>query len=153
MDGGMSESIQSMIDRVGWAVIAVHGTEDEPAISYTVGLWGRFRHPELVIVGSFHPATAQGVLNSAGALIREGKRLTSGVYDGIVRNYHVGIQPIPPVNRMRFAVARRLYGDDFEIGQLFLPDRDGRLPGDPACNARMAAEQVDLTRINPASLH
>jgi hypothetical protein len=117
----------------GWALTGVGEGEDSPPFHYTTGLYKRFQHPELVVVGL--PYEAGGViLNLVGETIKRGAHYGGG-------ETLVGIATVPLRTR-RVAVptdgvgspmmTKRIYGyDDFPYLQLLWPDRHGAWPDAP----------------------
>jgi hypothetical protein len=100
-----------------WAVQYVAGGEDstEPPFGYTVGLFG-MGHPELVVVGLGY-ALAGDMLNTVGAMVRDGDQLVPGQVleddDGMPV---ITVQELPNPADVIFA-ANRFYGrpDEFSV--------------------------------------
>jgi Domain of unknown function (DUF4262) len=120
----------TVIKRHGWMVQGVLGaTPRQPELAYTVGLWG-FGHPELVVFGlRVHVATA--VLNSLGALVREGSALSPGERLSFGAWPHqVHLLDVPHPERVLFQ-ALRTYGRTVPALQAVWNDAAGRFPWDP----------------------
>jgi hypothetical protein len=135
--------VREVMQRYGWNVTAVGAdpASGTPPFAYTTGLWGAYRHPELLITAL--PARyAQLILNDAGALIAAGRRLAGGTTQPHLANAPLLVRDLDPAQR-RFAqgVTRAVYGAPVPARQLVWPDPAGRYPGDPACDPRMAALQ------------
>jgi hypothetical protein len=104
----------------------------DAAFAYTVGVWGTFRHPELVLVGRWQHA--HGYLNVLVEMIREGHRFGPGdSTDEVLEGYEVRLGAVSESRRLElltwtdWANAR----EPFEALQVILPDRAGRWPSDP----------------------
>jgi len=134
---GMIE--RSIKEEPGWAVIGVGGK-----FAYTVGLTD-MEHPELIIVGAFPPHMLQGVLNSAGNLIKAGTKLEhGGWYGDVIRSFRVPVLRMLDEHVTNLAFAFRYYGRDRPITalQMFLPDPDGFYPDDAECHADYQMQQI-----------
>jgi hypothetical protein len=120
------------IAEFGWSVIGIEEDEDGPGYSFSVGLTRTLGVPELFIMGQ-KPQTAQGMINRAGELIREGRRLTAGERaEGILEGYPVALVAVDERHyREYFGYARWLYrGNNFPVLQIVWPDRSGHFPWD-----------------------
>jgi len=69
--------IRKVIDRHGWWVGLVHSDGDAPAFAYTIGLYEKYGHPEIILFG-LAPESMHTILNHCGAMIRSGKRFPVG---------------------------------------------------------------------------
>jgi hypothetical protein len=126
-----------------WAVQYVGGGEgpEEPPFGYTVGLFG-MGHPELVVVGLGY-ALAGDMLNTVGAMVRDGDQLVPGqVLEDDDGTPVITVEELPNPGDVLFA-ANRFYGrpDEFSVpafqliwaldGGIFPWDDD--YPHDPDC--------------------
>lgn len=138
--------IAENVARTGWAVQAVTRGADlsrDPPYAYTVGLWGTFGHPELLVIG-FDPNLMMGVLNSAGAKVKAGTRFADrDRADGVIREFPVAFRavPMPHARRWARAASERYRPGRFELLQMFLPDPGGRFPWDAGCSPEYASGQ------------
>jgi hypothetical protein len=122
------------IDRVGWSVMAVVPTDDDPdpPFAYTVGLT-EHDFPELIIAG-LPPDTAHALLND----------LARRVYDRAVRFAHgqrlgdllIGYIAVivdgPATGPLYPGAAYAQYGTDrVRLQQVVWPDPAGRFPWEP----------------------
>jgi len=109
----------------------------EHGFTYTVGLWAHSRHPELIVTGTDPLAMerAHAIVGAAVARIRDdGMRFAPGDEDGKVLGGEHQVRFGAVADRYctglltwsHWAARRR----HFEALQLFLPDWDGRWPGD-----------------------
>lgn len=131
-----SLSTKDLIARYGWAVTMVPDDEEGPGFAYTIGLWQRFSHPELLMQGL--PLEVMfGVLNIAGERIRSGERLSVGLIDPeLLEEAACGYRAVPKEKHGEYmGAAVRHYGhDDFEALQILWPDAQLRLPDTDACD-------------------
>ncbi len=101
-----------------------------PAWAFTIGLFERFDHPELV---AFAPDAefARGLVAGLAARVRTGARFEDGgAYAGVLGDHEVSFREVADkwIGVFLGNVAWH-YGDArFEVLQCFWPDRAGRLP-------------------------
>jgi hypothetical protein len=124
---------QQIIDRVGWAVMHVLPTEDEPdtvtPFAYTVGLTAH-GYPELLVAG-LPPEIAHGLLNDlAGRVYDQARRFAHGQRIGdLIAGYDAVIVDGPPRGDLLPGVAIARYGrDQVRLQQVVWPDPQGRFP-------------------------
>jgi hypothetical protein len=127
---GGDAQIQADIDTYGWHVIKVCEDDEGPGFAFTIGLFRRFQHPELIIFG-LPPDTMHLMLNAAGEAIRAGRSYTPGNdYDDILEGYDCTFRTVPRRQYKEYLGYARWYyqGDDFPALQLVWPDREHRYP-------------------------
>jgi len=151
----VEQNIIDIFERVGWAVMTVGPTADDGDsrwFAYTVGLTVRFRWPELICFG-LPDDVLQALLNNAvrelkgrSLLPSEGLELNEVMEHGSVRlaafsptlfNDHLG-------GAMWFAHHKGLSPSDFGCLQLVWPDKSGRFPADPDCDAGVRRAQAPI---------
>jgi hypothetical protein len=132
MDELLQQQVE-IIDRVGWSVVHVFPTPDDPptdvTFTYTVGLTAH-NHPELVLAG-LPPQIAQSLLNDLGrrvfdqaARFSHGERLSD-----VLVGYDAIIIDGTPNDALHPGIAFSLYGSDkVRLQQLVWPDQHGRFP-------------------------
>lgn len=130
------------VEEFGWHVINVLEDEEGPPFSYTVGLFRRFAHPEVVVVGLPSKA-AHPILNIVGGAVRDGRHFVAGQsYDDFVNGYAATFRVVPPEKYPPYlGYAMWFYdGPEFPVLQLVYPDRWARWPWedgvDPAFRER-----------------
>lgn len=139
------DAVRANVDEHGWHSTGVFADPDvgDPPFAYTVGLARTFdHHPELVIAGL--PAQqGQRVLVAAVRLIEDGDRFADGdERDRILRGFTIRFRLLDlTVCNLTFGTSDAYYGHRVPRLQLLWPDPAGRFPGDPECDARMAAAQ------------
>lgn len=147
----MRHRLETLIEKVGWAVMAVGGTDDgEPpplsTWSYTIGLTRTFGHAELIICGLPYE-TAQAILNNAGERIRGGERFEPGARVAeLVMRYQVGFRT---VHRSWYrSTMTWVYNIQrswtFDALWLAYPDLHGRLPWEDGFDRLLASHQPGL---------
>lgn len=132
------------IDEHGWAVQIVPGGDDGPGFAYTVGLFARYRLPELICVG-LRGEVMHAMLNECGARMRDrGPPALEVPFDGVLDDYPVLLRAVmsPDSYRRHVGYALWLYaGHNFPLLQLVYPDLAGRFPGEGGVNPALAAQQ------------
>lgn len=121
-----------IIESVGWAVVGVFPTEDQPdaaPFGYTVGLTAH-GYPELVIAG-LPLQTTHALLNDlAQRVYDKAERFTNGqrVAD-LVPGYDMVICNGRDTEQIRPTMAYNRYGTgNVRLQQIVWPDREGRFP-------------------------
>ncbi|HZF74732.1 MAG TPA: DUF4262 domain-containing protein [Acetobacteraceae bacterium] len=150
-------AVQAMVARVGaameehgWSVVALPAEEGRPPFAYTVGLEKNYGHPEIVLVGEFASKVVQGVLNAAGAKVKEGAKYEAGQQTkDVVGRFEVafrGIEEEVAAKNMPMAqlLQEEAIARPVRALQIFLPDAAGRFPWQRGCEARMARSQKAL---------
>jgi hypothetical protein len=129
-------AIQQAIDAVGWAVQYVEpgDTDDEPAFSYTIGLFTSYGHAELIIVG-MRPEIMHGVLNLVAARVRDGHTVPVDTpLDWLGGPYPIRFRQVRERASYEAYVGRAIdfhRGQSFALLQLVWPDKEHRYPGEP----------------------
>jgi hypothetical protein len=124
--------VESDVRTFGWHVVLVGSSNDRPGFAYTIGLFHRHHHPEVVVLG-LPDGTAHEVLNVVGGAVSRGARFEAGVQTGeILQGLAVAFVELPTAAYPSYlGYARRFYGgDEFTALQLVWPDAAGRFPWD-----------------------
>lgn len=119
-------------------------------ITYTIGLWKRFQHPELVLLGV--PERNGLFLNQfIHRICHRGQRFSAGeVHSGFFTNgYRVALEAVPDEHRIRLVAAAQYYGEPPPALQVLWPDLRGRLPApyDSGCEVDVQLLQA-WTQVN-----
>jgi hypothetical protein len=136
----------SDIEQFGWHVIFVPEDGEGPAFAYSIGLFHKFNHPEIIVFG-LDLNILHRIINVIGEELRQGRRFADGENaSDILEDYEVRFVD---VSRMHygayFGCARWFYkGDDFPALQCLWPDRQGRFPTVPDFPQRLRALQPVL---------
>jgi hypothetical protein len=127
-------------------VIKVGAGDGRPAFAYSLGLYEKFAHPELILFG-LDLDTMHRLINDAGEQIRNGKRFEdSRQYDDLLDGYPCA-----------FRLARRTAydshltytkwfykGSDFPTLQMLWPDQNSCFPWDAGFDERYRRNQTAL---------
>jgi len=70
----VEEKITNNVLDYGWHVVKVEATEYLPSFAYTIGLWKKYKHPELIAFG-LTTETLHSILNIGGDIAKSGSRL------------------------------------------------------------------------------
>jgi hypothetical protein len=141
------KKVQDIIERHGWFVQSVMPDEDAPAFSYSIGLWTRFRHPEIFMSG-FRPELMHGLINDVAERLSSGSRFDQDLQraSGIIKGFDIAFRTVDRSVAATFALfANDVQGEGFDTVQLCLPDAQGRFPWDPGCDPRLAEMQMILS--------
>lgn len=125
------EVLSSTIETHGWAVVLVEGTETEPNYAYSVGMFKRFEHDEVIVFG-LSPSVMQDLINVIGNEIRGGRRFTAFSKSAeILVGATCDFRPVAPVAVHAYmGRAVRFYGEEFPAIHCIWPDRFGYFPWD-----------------------
>jgi hypothetical protein len=144
--------VRGDIERHGWHVVIVPPEAGSPGWAHSIGLFERHRHPELLVFGS-EPRRLGALVNALGARVRAGQVFeagadASGVLDALPFAFRAVARRWIPVFLGNAAWHYR--SESFPVLQGFWPDRAGRFPWQPECEAAVAGEQPQLAH---AELH
>ena len=116
--------------RHGWYVIKVGSGDSEPASACSLGLYERFRHPELTIFG-LYPNTMHRLINDAGEQIRNGHSYEDGQqYGDLLDNYSCAFRLVRREEYSSHLTYTQWFymGSDFPALQMVWPDMNSRFP-------------------------
>lgn len=65
------------MEKFGWTVVLIEGTDYLPTFAYTIGLYRNFRHPEVIVFG-LDLETLLDTLNTIGEDVKAGATFTNG---------------------------------------------------------------------------
>jgi Domain of unknown function (DUF4262) len=137
----------------GVQLVHVAEDDDHPSWSFTLGLWQRAKHPEVVVFGL--PAeVADDLLNVIADDVEDGNRFAAGdTRDDILDGYQVYFGRVHPSQcRGLLDEIHRVYeSHDVPVIQLVYPDKQGRWPWNPDVREGFAAVQPVLERIGDAA--
>jgi hypothetical protein len=132
----------------GWHVVRVPPRSTPPGWAFSVGLYRRFGHPEIIVFG-LPPEALHSLVDRVAAAVADGGRYPAdSTSDRILEGYTCGMRP----------VARRWYaaflgyatwfyaGEEFPVVQCRWPDRENRLPEHPEFDCELAELQPLLDR-------
>lgn len=80
------EQSKSDIEKFGLSVIVIEATDYLPSFAYSIGLWQKFKHPEIICFG-LRTQTLHTIINELADLVRNGQIFLAGKnYDNIFEN-------------------------------------------------------------------
>jgi Domain of unknown function (DUF4262) len=144
------------IERFGWTAMYVLEEETVPGWGYTIGLSGRFEHPEFVVVG-LGDAGTMALLETLANRVTNGERFDGGAE--LVLELRGGgrfrLAPVHPSHwdTDRFNMWWNYYGvlgeprPQRSALQIQWPDAQGRFPGDRELDRRVRRRQTRLDRL------
>lgn len=124
------DKTNSNIEKFGLSVIVIDKTDYLPSFAYSIGLWKKFRHPEIIAFGMTTP-TLHSIINIAGDIVKGGQVIETGkTYTDFFESGEVEFLKVDSRNlRDYFGYAIDLYNSsDFPALQLVWPDRKGKFP-------------------------
>lgn len=135
-DAGLDDGdrkLLSDIERVGWHVVMIPEEEGTPGWSFSVGLFKRFNHPEIVVFGL--PLELSGeVINAIGRDIKKGQAFEAGQeYPEILEGVLCTFRPVLRQWYRPFLGYAGWYyrGPEFPVLQCIWPDKKQHYPWDP----------------------
>ena len=126
---------QAHIEKFGISAVHVPAGDgdDEPPFAFSIGLFHRLQHPEILIAGWFDQRTQHILLNLAAKLVLEGRALSDGdTADTVLQDLPVTFRRVAKERVPEWlGSACGFYGHDhFGALQCVLPDAEGRFPWD-----------------------
>ena len=126
------ERLLADIAEYGLHIINVLEDQEGPPHSFSIGLYHRFKHPEIIIVG-LKTELMQNMINWAGDMIREGQRLEIGKrYSGFLEGFEVTFREVDKRHYEEYlGYAIWFYkNSDFPVIQCVWPTTNGYFPWD-----------------------
>ena len=120
----------SDIKKFGLSVILIEATEYLPSFAYSIGLWQKFKHPELICFG-LQPKTLHTIINDVADFVINGQIIHSGkAYNNIFENIRNEFLNVDKRNLGDyFGAAIDFYkSKDFPALQLVWTDRNDKFP-------------------------
>jgi hypothetical protein len=144
-----NQEIQQKIDQFGCFIICIESDNHLPEFAYTIGLYQKFNHPEIICFG-LPQSLLFSVLNTACDLIKEGQSFQTGnhLYQDFIADYpvqflHVNQSFYPDY----WGTGCNFYGHrDFPAIQLVWPDKESIFPWEPGFNGKWKFKQPLLDR-------
>lgn len=137
------------IDKFGCHLISIEVDNYLPGFVYSIGLYKRFVHPELICFGLKTEVMAS-ILNHACDLIKEGEVLTPNkLYPGFLDGYNIQFLEVDKEyypNYVGYGGWFYNMSFDFPLLQLVWPDKQHRFPWDMSFNPDWKFKQPLLDR-------
>jgi hypothetical protein len=148
-DPGLSDRDRELLLRLethGWYVIKVGAGAGEPAFAYSLGLYERFGHPELILFG-LTLDTMHQLINDAGEQIKNGKRFEDGQhYDDLLDDYPCAFRLVRREEYGSHLTYTQWFyqGSDFPVLQMVWPDTNSCFPWDANFDEEYRGDQTSL---------
>jgi hypothetical protein len=138
----------SHINEFGLSVIMLEATDYLPSFAYSVGLWQKYGHPEIICFG-LPTKTLHPIINDVAEIIKKGQKIETGkIYDQIFQNNRAEFLRVDKRNiGDYFAMAINYYSNyDFPALQLIWTDRNDKFPWDEDFEKEFVYKQPLLDR-------
>ncbi|PUZ25362.1 hypothetical protein DCC81_13770 [Chitinophaga parva] len=147
-DPNFREELKAAVTQHGWVVVPMLGNEQDalPDFAHTIGLWGNFRHPEILVMGLPGEA-AQALLHRLSSMVKEGKQLpVHADITGVIEDLPVRLLPVDASNIPDFfgAAAIQYDGFTFPALQMVWADKAGKWPWEREFDSALAWRQLFL---------
>jgi hypothetical protein len=145
---GDDDKLISDIEKFGFAVIIIEATNYLPSFSYTVGLFAKYNHPELIAFG-LSPKTLHAILNIGGEMVKKGQLLkTATDYLEFFESGGVKFLQVDPKNTRDYFGYAIWFNKttEFPSLQLVWTDRQGRYPWEDDFENDLKGKQPLLDR-------
>jgi hypothetical protein len=142
-DKQAEEEIIRIVKEHGWYIALFEANTATPAFAYTIGLWKNFGHPEIISFG-LSVNTLGAILNNAGNLIKEGKKIeVDEDNQEIFTNSPARFKTVHSDNIADYFGYGRWFNEykDFPALQLFWTDTSFYYPWDEQFNKTLAFNQ------------
>lgn len=142
------EEIQRNIDQYGCHIIQVKPDDYLPGFAYTIGLYQKFNHPEIICFGLSLDLLA-AILNDACDLIKNGESLQVGVhYDDFIADFPIQLLSVNQSFYPNYwGIANSFYGHlHYPALQLVWPDKERLFPWEQGFNVNWKFKQPLLDR-------
>lgn len=142
------EELIADIEKFGWVVMLIEETDYLPGFAYTVGLWEKYNHPELITFG-LKKNTMHEILNTGGELIKAGLSLGENKnYDNFFENSSARFLNVDKRNISDYFGYAMWFNNykDFSALQLVWTDRNDKFPWEPGFEKEFERKQPLLDR-------
>ena len=136
------------IEKYGLSVIIIEATEYLPSFAYSIGLWEKFRHPEIICFG-FTTKTLGGLINNTADLVKDGQSIEiNKIYTAIFESSKAEFIKVDTRSLSDyFGTAIDYYNTkDFPALQLVWTDRNNKFPWEPDFEEEFIYRQPLLDR-------
>jgi hypothetical protein len=148
-DSESKKAILEDIEKYGCHLALLEADSYLPAFVYSIGLFKKFGHPEVICFGLRTDVMAS-ILNIACDLIKSGKTLAPDqLYSEFLEGYQVQFIPVDKNYYSNYVgYGGWFYGNtfDFPLLQLVWPDKEKRFPWDQGFNSNWKFSQPLLDR-------
>lgn len=148
-DAAAKKEILEHIEQYGCHLALLSPTDYLPGFAYSIGLYKKFGHPELICFG-LHQDVLGAVLNHGRDLVKSGEKLKTGVpYDGFLQGYAVQFIEVNKEfypNYVGYGCWFYEYDIEFPLYQLVWPDKQHKWPWEEEFNPNWKLKQPLLDR-------
>jgi hypothetical protein len=152
-EGLDDEKVLADVEEYGWHVVKIVETNDAPGWAFSIGLYRKFNHPEVVVFG-LTTELSHSLINTIGENVRAGKIFKiDAEYPDLIDAYNCIIKPVNSIWYKHFlGYANWFYkSENYPALQCIWPDRNGRYPGEPEFNPNWLWAQPLLFHEDPAT--
>lgn len=142
------ERTNSNIEKYGLTVIMIEATDYLPSFAYSIGLWKKFGHPEIISFG-LTTKTLHSIINIAADIVKSGQTIkTEMTYSDFFETGRAEFITVDKRNiRDYFGTAIDFYNSsDFQALQLVWTDRNDKFPWDKDFEEEFVNRQPLLDR-------
>jgi hypothetical protein len=142
------QKTNSDIEKYGLSVIMIKATDYLPSFAYSIGLWKKFGHPELISFG-LTTETLHAIINLAADIVKSGQTIQTGkTYTDFFETGKSEFVTVDKRNlRDYFGCAIDFYNTlDFPALQLVWTDRKDKFPWDMGFEEEFIYKQPLLDR-------
>jgi hypothetical protein len=142
------ETSKTNIEKFGLQVIIVKSTSYFPSFAYSIGLWQKFKHPEIICFG-LPDDLGHAIINDVAEIIKTGEKISTGkTYFEIFKDSKAEFLSVAPNNiDDYFGVAIRHYEtNSFPALQLVWTDRNDKFPWEENFEEKFIYKQPLLDR-------
>ena len=147
-DEHLREQIEATIEKSGCYVVLIEADSYLPAFAYSIGLFEKFGHPEIICFGL--PVNfCASIINNACEQIQQGEKFRPTVlYPGFVEGYHIQLLSVDKDYYQNYVgYGRWYYGEkEFPLLQIVWPDKAGKFPWEEGFNTKWQFKQPLLDR-------
>jgi hypothetical protein len=148
-DGEYDEQLMANIAAHGWHFVHVAAEENSPPFVFTIGLFEKRNHPEIILMG-LPPQAAHGILNVLMVKIfGGGERMEPFArHDDVTETFPITFVPVAFEHYEEYlGYANWYYGSlpgPYPALQLVWPDKSGKFPWEPGYEEAFHALQPIL---------
>jgi hypothetical protein len=138
----------SDIEKFGLSVIIIEATDYLPSFAYSIGLWQKFKHPEIICFG-LRNQTLHSVINDVADIVKSGQTIEANkIYNDFFENSRAEFLKVDKRNLDNyFGKAIEFYDSkEFPALQLIWTDREDRFPWETGFENEFIYKQPLLDR-------
>lgn len=142
----MEDIVLANIEEHGWHAMMIPDDDEGPGFIYTIGLFRKYGHPELICVGLPSGVAHHALCNCARHIETGGKLLDGTDFRDAFEGARCTFRTMAKKHyREHLGYALWYYdGPDFPVVQMIWPDSGGRLPGEVGCAESTVRVQTPL---------